>query len=110
MSDQKIEQIHQMVGDLLRIVGKTNAIVEETRQEVKEIRQELNETRQEVKGTQQELKELNQKVDLLASQTNQGFKEVHERLDKSLRVTEYISSKMVEHEAEIRHLNKIAKA
>jgi len=69
--------------------------------------EKLGNIEQRLDNLEQGQQEIKESIRLLENQTIQGFREVNEQIKKSIRVSEFISSKMVEHEVEIRNLNKI---
>jgi len=75
--EEKLEQLHQMMSDLIGIVGKTNSMVMELKQEVSELKQELAETKSTVERIEGKLELLGRRVDRHTHQ----IADIQEKLD-----------------------------
>lgn len=61
--EEKLEQLHQMMSDLIGIVGKTNSMLMEQKQDISELKQELAETKSTVERIEGKLELLGRRVD-----------------------------------------------
>lgn len=60
--EEKLEQLHQMMSDLIGIVGKTNSMLMEQKQDISGLKQDVSELKQDVSVLKQDVSELKQEL------------------------------------------------
>ena len=84
MTDNRLDQIQDVLAELVRIAGNTNAAVEELRADVAELKanqQRLDKNQQLLLENQQTLEE---NLAQFAQETNENFEELNEKMDYTL--------------------------
>lgn len=89
--EEKLEQLHQMMSDLIGIVGKTNSMLMEQKQDIGELKQDVSVLKQDVSELKQELaetkstvKRIEGKLELLGKRVDRHthqIADIQEKLD-----------------------------
>ena len=85
LTEERLQSMEKMLGELIRIVGNTNAAVEELRQDMAEVKEDVRVLKAEVKELKEDVKALKVEVKELKEDVRVLKEEVKElRVDLSL--------------------------
>jgi len=91
LTDDRLNQIQDMLAELIRIVGNTNAVAEELRTDVTELKADVTELKagqQRLEKNQQILLEnqqtLEENLAQFKKETDENFEDLNEKMDYTL--------------------------
>jgi len=82
--EEKLDQLHQMMSDLIGIVGKTNSMLMEQKQDIGVLKQDVGELKQELAETKSTVERIEGKLELLGKRVDRHthqIADIQEKLD-----------------------------